>query len=114
MKRNIKLYLDDIPGNMRFAEELIKDVDFDRFVEDRNIHYAVIRCIEIVGEASKHVPADMQSRYSDIPWKKMAGMRDKLIHFYMGVDFEIVWMVVKEDFPSLRPKIERILSELEN
>ncbi len=114
MKRSAKLYLKDILENMRFAMELTEGMDYDRFTQERNTHYAVIRCIEIVGEASKHIPENIQVKYSGIPWKKMAGMRDKLIHFYMGIDFEIVWIVVKKDFPSLIFPIERILSEFED
>jgi len=108
MKRNYRLYLGDILDNMRFAEEMIKEIDFTQFAKNRNVHYTVIRCIEIVGEAAKHIPPEIREKHCDIPWKRMAGMRDKIIHFYIGIDLEIVWMVVKEDFPSLRPLIQSI------
>jgi len=74
---------------------------------------AVLRSIEIIGEAAKHVPDSMRGRYPEIPWKEMAGMRDKVTHTYFNVDLETVWVVVKERIPILRPVIERIAAELE-
>jgi len=72
--------------------------------------YAVTRAIEIIGEAVKNIPDETRRQYLDIPWKSIAGMRDKLIHF--GVKIERVWEVVKKDIPALKPKFERILEEL--
>ena len=114
MKRKVKLYIGDIIDNMKLAQQLAGETDFATFVEEKRIHYAVIRCIEIIGEAVKHVPDDVRSRYPSIPWKQMAGMRDMLIHFYMGVDFEIVWKVVKEQFPLITRQIEPIFNELDD
>jgi uncharacterized protein with HEPN domain len=76
------------------------------------IKVAVIRCIEIIGEAVKHVPEVIRKRYSEIPWKDMAGMRDKVTHFYFGVNLEKVWLVLEKDTPQLKPVFERIFDEL--
>ena len=72
---------------------------------------AAIYQIEIIGEASKQIPRDKRTKYKDIPWKDMAGMRDKIIHFYFGVNYEIVWKVIKEDLSILKKQLVRILAE---
>jgi uncharacterized protein with HEPN domain len=71
-----------------------------------------MRSIEVIGEAAKKVPDEIRAKYPSVPWKEMAGMRDKLIHFYFGVDQEAVWLVVKERIPNLKPLIEQILQDL--
>lgn len=113
MKRNVALYLRDILQNMQDAEEFIQGLSYDQFTADKKTFNAVLRSIEIVGEAAKHVPESVRSKYPAIPWKEMAGMRDKVIHFYFGVNREAIWLVVKERIPSLRPLIERVLRDLE-
>jgi uncharacterized protein with HEPN domain len=77
-------------------------MDYDRFAKDRKTVYAVIRALEIIGEASKNLPSPIKARYSQIPWKDMAGMRDKVIHAYFGVDLKRVWNTVNVDIPSLK------------
>jgi uncharacterized protein with HEPN domain len=113
VKRNVALYLRDILQNMQDAEEFIQGLSYDQFTADKKTFNAVLRSIEIVGEAAKHVPESVRSKYPAIPWKEMAGMRDKVIHFYFGVNREAIWLVVKERIPSLRPLIERVLRDLE-
>ena len=113
MKRNVALYVRDILQNMQDAEEFIQGLSYDQFTADKKTFNAVLRSIEIVGEAAKHVPESVRSKYPAIPWKEMAGMRDKVVHFYFGVNREAIWLVVKERIPSLRPLIERVLRDLE-
>ena len=72
-----------------------------------------MRAIEVIGEAAKNIPDSIRSKYPAVPWKEMAGMRDKVIHSYFGVDREAVWLVVKERIPSLKPLIVEILRDLE-
>ena len=79
----------------------VGDMPIEKFVEDRKIVNAVIRSLEIVGEAAKKVPADVRQDYPDVPWKEIAGMRDKLIHEYFGVDLDIIWETVQNDLSAL-------------
>ena len=104
----------DILSSILEIEEFVKDVNFEKFVRDRKTINAVIRSLEVMGEASKKIPSEIRSKYPEVPWKYMAGMRDKLIHEYHGVDLEIVWKVIKGEIPILKPMIEKIVDELEN
>jgi uncharacterized protein with HEPN domain len=113
MNRNVALYLWDILQNMQDAEEFIQGLSYDQFASDKKTFNAVVRCIEVIGEATKHVPDGIRSKYPAVPWKEMAGMRDKVIHFYFGVDREAVWLAVKERIPALKPVIRQILQDLE-
>ena len=88
-------------------------MDHDRFIHDDKTIDAAIRNLEIIGEAAKNIPEDIKSKYPEIPWKAIAGMRDKLIHSYFGVSLSIVWETIKNDLPTLKYQIERILKELE-
>jgi uncharacterized protein with HEPN domain len=97
-----------MPGN------LSKDSLTKKFVTDRKTISTVVRELEIAGEATKQIPASVRRKYPDIPWSDMAGMRDKLIHFYFGVDMEIVWKTVNAHIPELEPLIENVLKELEH
>ena len=112
MKRNVKLYIKDIVEYMERAEEYVKTLDFNQFTEDKKTYDAVIRCIKVIGEASKNVPNEIRNRYPAIPWRDMAGMRDKIIHSYFTVDLEAVWLVVTEEIPRLKPLLLKILDDL--
>jgi len=114
MKRNIKIYVSDIIEYMERSEEYIKGMNFEQFIEDKKTQDAVIRCIEIIGEAAKNVPDEIRNKYSFIPWRDMAGMRDKIIHRYFTVDFEEVWLVVKKEIPKLKSLIKNVLKNLED
>jgi uncharacterized protein with HEPN domain len=113
MTRSVSLYVKDVIQNMLDAEEFIQGLSYEAFISDKKTFNAVVRSIEVIGEAVKNIPDSVRSRYSDIPWKEMAGMRDKLIHFYFGVDKEAVWVTVKERIPTIRPIFEKILQDLE-
>jgi uncharacterized protein with HEPN domain len=73
---------------------------------------AVVRCLEIIGEAVKNVPEQIRLQYPEVPWRKMAGMRDKVIHFYVGVDYKIVWQVATKDLPALKSSLNQIFSKI--
>jgi len=113
MKRDFKLYLKDIIECVNSIEEFIGDLDLDEFIEDDKTNSAVVRKVEVIGEASKNIPLEIKKRYPNIDWSDMAKTRDKIIHLYFGVDFKIVWNVVKEKLPQLREDIAKILSDLE-
>jgi uncharacterized protein with HEPN domain len=111
MRRNT-LYIKDILENIKHAETFIENVTYEEFIKDKKTSYAVVRCIEIIGEAVKNIPDDVREKYSDIPWKKMAGMRDKISHFYFGIDMKKVWLAVKRDIPKIKPQIKKILKDI--
>jgi len=106
--RDPKLYLKDILEAMDSIELFIGEMDFDEFKEDDKTSSAVIRKFEIIGEATKNLPEDIKKDYPNIPWREMAGMRDKLIHFYFGIKYELVWRTVKDVIPQIRPSLVEI------
>lgn len=112
MTRHVALYIKDILQNMRDAEQFIEGISYQQFVDDKKTFNAVVRAIEVIGEAAKNVPLTIRTQYPAVPWKEMAGMRDKVTHFYFGVDREAIWIAVKERIPSLTPIIEQILKDL--
>lgn len=111
MKRDISIYLKDILGNIDKARRFTDGMSLSDFLHDEKTSYAVIRCIEIMGEAAKNIPEPVRLRYGNVPWKDMAGMRDKIAHFYFGVNLEKVWLVLTEDLPTLEKSIKKILKE---
>ena len=110
--RKAKLYLKNMLDSMRKIEEYTRGLSFEKFLARKMVIDAVVRNLEIIGEAAKNVPATVKSRHGNIPWKEMAGMRDKVIHFYFGVDREAVWLAAKERIPELKPHIQQVLQEL--
>ena len=109
MTRNVALYVKDIIQNMQDAEEFVQGLSYEAFTSDKKTFNAVVRVIEVIGEAVKKIPDGVRRRYPAIPWKEMAGMRDKLIHDYFGVDYDIVWDVAANKAGPLCDQIEEIL-----
>jgi len=106
--REISDYLNDIKSAIAEIEEFTSGMDFDAFATDRKTVNAVIRSLEVLGEATKHIPANFRGKHPDIPWSKMAGMRDVLIHDYMGVDLKTVWKVTEERLPELKRMLDSL------
>jgi len=107
--RDYQLYLKDIIEAMNAIESFVRDMDFDTFQEDDRTASAVVRKFEIIGEATKNIPENIKQKYPEVPWKEMAGMRDKLIHFYFGVNYRLVWQTICNRLPNVKPLIEKIL-----
>lgn len=106
--RDEKLYIDDILEAIYKIEEYTQDIDFEDFSSDRKSVDAVIRNLEIIGEATKNISEDFKRRHSEVNWKDPTRMRDRLIHAYFGVDLGIVWETIKFRIPELKGQIEKI------
>lgn len=103
-------FLKHIKDECVYILSVIPDnLTFDNFNSDETLKRAIIRSLEIIGEATKRIPADFKVRWSLVKWKNMAGMRDRLIHDYMGVNYYIVWDVVKNKIPELYSQIEEVI-----
>ncbi|MFH1777873.1 MAG: DUF86 domain-containing protein [Candidatus Omnitrophota bacterium] len=113
-ERDYTDYIRDILISTRDTKEFTKGITFDEFKQDKKTINAVLRSIEVMGEAVKNIPTQLKEKHPNVPWKKISGMRDKLIHEYLGVDLEVVWETVKNDLPSLEPLILDILKKLNN
>jgi uncharacterized protein with HEPN domain len=113
-KRRYDLFLKDI---FQATEKILKYIDkksYAEFIQDEVIIDAVIRNLEVIGEAVKHLPEPLKKRYSTIEWNKIAGMRDILIHEYFGIDYDILWDIVTNNIPKLNKQIKPIIQDLES
>jgi len=111
-KRDIRDYLVDMNEAMQNIRMFTDDMTYEQFCSDTKTIYAVTRGFEILGEAAKHIDDDTRLRYPCIPWRMIAGMRDKLIHEYFGIALEIVWSAVQGDLPELQRDLAPVLEEL--
>jgi len=112
-KRDYSDYLQDMLTSLDDIESFAGNMSFDAFKGDKKTVYAVVRCIEVLGEAAKKIPRSVRDRYPDMPWEAIVGMRNKLIHEYFGVDIQILWETVRRDIPSLKPVVRKLVRESE-
>ncbi len=115
MKKDISVFLEDILESIELIEKYAKGTTKEDFLEeDENLQMkdAIIRRLEIIGEAVKNIPDDFKDKHPDVPWKEIAGMRDILIHEYFGVNLERVWKTAKEDLPEFKKTVSEILKEI--
>ncbi len=112
MKPDESVYLRHILDAIANVETYLQAVDETAFNQNTLIQDGVIRQIEIIGEATRRLSSGLRNKYAHIPWDDIAGMRDKLIHDYFGVDIEKVWLTATEDLPPLKAEVKKILTEL--
>lgn len=112
MNKDIRVYLNDMLESMKAIENYIHQLGMDDFLTDSKTQDAVIRRLEIIGEAAKNIHEEIRGKYPHVPWKQIAGMRDVLIHAYAGVNIRRVWKVIREDVPRLKEMVEDLKSNL--
>lgn len=112
MNREYKDYITDILTAIDKIDNFTKGFNYSKFKKDDKTIFSVIRALEIIGEAVKKIPANIKNNYKQVPWKEMAGMRDKLIHEYFGVDTKVVWKTIKEDISQVKPFIKKLNKDL--
>lgn len=112
MKREWDFFVKDIYDAIQYIKEFVGTMKRNEFLADEKTRSAVAFKIENIGEASKNMPREIKAKYKDLPWTEMARMRDKITHFYFGIDYKVVWSVVKKELPALEPAIIKILDDL--
>lgn len=112
--RDYSFYAEDILSAIEAIEKFIEGIEFEDFKQDDMASSAVIRKFEIIGEAAKHIPESIKDKYPEIPWKEMAGMRDKLIHFYFGVDYRLVWQTINQRLFPIKHNLRKIIPDIKN
>jgi len=111
--RRDRAYLKHILEAITNIEKFVEGLTKEGFFENVEKQYAVLRGLEIIGEATKNLSKDLKAKYREIPWRDIAGMRDKLIHEYFSVNLELVWVTIKDQLPEFKKQVLKILKEIE-
>jgi len=112
MKREWKFFIQDIYDAIKYIKQFVGKMNRKEFLDDEKTRSAVAFKIENIGEASKNIPKEIRTKYKDLPWTDMARMRDKITHFYFGIDYKVVWSVVKKELPAIELAIAKVLSDM--
>ena len=110
-KRRDRDFLGDIQEALEMIRLYTKGLTYRKFLDDRKTQDAVVRNFEVIGEAAKNVSKDLKTKHPEVEWKNIVGLRDKLIHFYFGIDYKIVWNITKKELPKLRKQINEIFKQ---
>jgi len=113
MKRSLYLFISDILESIENIESFLDNISKENFIKDKLKQSAVIRQLEIIGEATKNIPNSFREKYPEISWKKIAGLRDIITHAYFNIDLDVTWSIAKKDLPDLKQKIIKVKKELE-
>jgi len=111
MPRDYKVFLEDILEAIKKIRSYTADLSLESFSQDEKSMDAVVRNLEVIGEAIKNVPEDVRVKYPDVEWKRIAGLRDILIHEYFGIDVVIIWDIIRNKLPFLETQVKQILNE---
>lgn len=110
MKKDPNVFIGHIIESIELIEHYSEKLTTNTFKQDQALQDAIIRRLEIIGEATKNIPTSFKADYADIPWKQMAGIRDMLIHEYFDIDLDLTWQVVKRELKPLKAKLQALLS----
>ena len=113
MKRGLRLFIEDILESIKLIEKYIRNISKENLDNNQKLKDSIARRLEIIGEAVKNIPDDFREKYPEVPWKKIAGLRDIIIHTYFNIDLDITWDIIKKDLPDLKEKMLKIRTELE-
>ena len=102
-------YLHDMLENANRAIQFTEGMNFESFSKDEKTIYAVIRAVEIIGEATRNIPEEIRAKYPEIPWRDASNMRNKLVHRYFGINIEVIWQTLNEDLPMLATTLQEII-----
>ena len=114
MKRRLKLFIEDILESIKLIEKYLGNTSKENLDNNQKLKDSIVRRLEIIGEAVKNIPDNFRKKYPEVPWKKIAGLRDIIIHTYFSIDLDITWDIIKKDLPDLKEKMLKIRTEMKD